>query len=191
MIVIFDIQHQGRQRYDRGAEHNGIDEVAVVQRYVSAALLTLTEAGVECVVLGNDGYADRHRVANNIASQRPDQKVLYLACHYNSGVEPGDYAAFFYDVRSAGGKRAAEVMAQTFAERKSTGAARARAIPAGVADWTANARATINGIYAGPNNISGVCVEPWFIQHLGGVNDKRVTRQGHALAFACMTYGSD
>jgi len=161
LTVFFDIGHggrivNGRFNQDPGAAFQGLREVDLVEAYVSKARSALRAQGVSSVVLSYGPYYQRQAYANSIALKYPEEKFLYLACHVNASDPPGDYALVLHDGRSKKGKALAERIGFMF---------RAKILGTTTEDWTKNAHETIDGIYQGPNNIAGLCFEPFFINH--------------------------
>jgi len=161
MIVFFDIGHGGRVvnghfNQDPGATFESLREVDLVEAYVSKARSVLRAQGVSSVVLSYGPYYQRQAYANSIALKYPEERFLYLACHVNASDPPGDYALLLHDRRSKKGKTLAEAVGAFF---------QAKVLATTTEDWTKNAHETIDGIYSGPNNIAGLCFEPFFINH--------------------------
>ena len=166
-LVIIDVQHgcQHGHMGSKGAYGKGHHERDLTQAYAEAIRFTLLELKHEVVMYPQriSSYADRHKDANTLAKYHAPSKAVYLACHLNAwdgqGDEP-DYSLSMYDERSSNGKRLARSVASslinTSVGKSSVWACRSD-------DWTKNALATINGIYSGPSNISGLCLEPAFI----------------------------
>lgn len=170
-IFVFDRQHFGKPgKSDLGAgvdlDGDGLVESAEMEAnltplYIHPARKLLEDLGHGVFVFDNDWYADRHKRANAIAKANPKQQVAYLACHINAG--KGDYAAFIHDARSRKGLALAEHLAQAFRDQQIRGIKRTL-VREGTPDnaWNRGLN-TIKGIYAGPANIAGVCVEPYFL----------------------------
>lgn len=169
MIVIFDRQHYGKPgKNDQGAgfDLDGDGRIETQERetqltplYYRPAKERLEAMGHKVVILDSGWYSDRHKRANQIALSNPGERVVYLACHVNAG--GGDYAAAIYDARSAGGKRLAEAVTAQLAGLP--GIRRVRAARGTPTNGWKRGYATVKGIYAGPANISGMCLEPYFI----------------------------
>ena len=192
MIVIFDRQHYGKPgKSDLGAgvdlDGDGKVETAEMEAnltplYIHPARRLLEASGHSSYVFDNGWYADRHNRANALAKANPGQQIAYLACHVNAG--RGDYAAFIHDARSRGGAVLANRLAQAFSDLKLAGIKRAL-VREGTPDnaWSRGLN-TVKGIYAGPANIVGVCVEPYFLdrkEHQWLANDVGGERIAEAL----------
>ncbi len=171
MIVIFDRQHHGKPgRNDVGATFD-LDRDGVVETQEMEANITpfyylpakelLEDLGHSVVVFDYGWYKDRHAKANAIALANPGQRVAYLACHVNAGL--GDYAAFIHDSRSAGGKELSEALAYAFRPPTLRGIRRSLVRAGSSSNGWKNGYYTIAGIWDGPSNISGTCLEPFFL----------------------------
>jgi N-acetylmuramoyl-L-alanine amidase len=169
-LVIFDRQHYGKPgRQDLGAvadlDGDGLREAHEAEAnltpvYIAAAVEALHAAGIDTLVIEAGSYADRHRQANAVARARPRSSVVYVACHLNAG--GGSHGLVIHDPRSAGGK----ALAVAVADGLKAGLPELKAVKA--ASWEQGyprAKGTIEGIYAGPGNISGVCFEPFFVDN--------------------------
>jgi len=171
MIVIFDRQHYGKPNQNdlgAGVDLDGDGTVETAEReanltplYYLPAKAALEALGHTVYVLDSGWYSDRHERANQIARDNPDEWVAYLACHINAG--GGDYAVMINDARSGNGKRLAEALAQSISDAKLAGISRSLVRGASADNDWSRAYTTIKGIYSGPGNISGVCVEPYFL----------------------------
>lgn len=172
MTVFFDIGHGGRIvngafNQDPGATFGNVREVDLVEAYVFHARKALRDRKISSVVLSYGPYYQRQAYANSIAEKYPEEQFLYLACHVNASDPPGDYALLLHDGRSKKGKASAEKLGVFL---------KARVLATSTKDWTKNAHETVDGIYDGPNNICGVCFEPFFINHPSSA--ERRTEQG-------------
>lgn len=168
--LILDIGHAGKpspRHYDRGAIHGQRVEADLAEGYVNAAAELARQQGVHVSVLrppaaGWD-YARRHREAIAVAKGTPGIRWLYAQAHLNSAERDARYGLVGYDPRSEGGKAAAGALATALEKHlKPLAIDRARA-EAAEGDWS-RMLGTIEGIWAGPDNLSGVCFEPAFIQ---------------------------
>jgi hypothetical protein len=171
VIVIFDRQHYGKPgKSDLGAgvdlDGDGKVETAEMEAnltplYYLPAKKLLEALGHNVYVFDNGWYSDRHNRANALAKANPNQRVAYLACHINAG--RGDYAAFIHDARSRKGSTLANALADAYTKARITGIKRTL-VREGTPDnaWNRGLN-TIKGIYAGPSNITGVCLEPYFL----------------------------
>jgi hypothetical protein len=171
MIVIFDRQHYGKPNQNdlgAGVDLDGDGTVETAEReanltplYYLPAKAALEALGHTVYVLDSGWYSERHQRADDIARNNPHELVAYLACHINAG--GGDYAVMIHDTRSGGGKRLAEALAQAIADADLPGVSRSLVRGASADNDWSRAFNTIKGIYSGPGNISGVCVEPYFL----------------------------
>ena len=174
MIVIFDRQHYGKPGSASGDRGAGVDldgdgqiesgeqEANLTPLYIQPAKALLTQLGHTVYLLDSGWYSQRHEDAIAIARANPSKRVAYLACHINAG--GGDYAVFLFDSRSSGGAALAGSITDAFASDSDlTGISRSLLRSASATNDWSNAYNTVKGIYAGPTNISGVCVEPYFL----------------------------
>jgi len=201
MIVVFDRQHFGKPSGpDPGAQVDlnndgqfgtGEQEANLTPFYYLAARRILEKLGHSAVVLDNGWYSSRHKKANAIARANPHQRVAYCACHINAGA--GNYAAFIHDERSVGGKRLASVLAGAFADAKISGIRKSITRAGNATNVWKRGYYTIKGIRSGPANISGVCLEPYFLdteahQHL--TTGEGAQTVGEALANGLIRWGA-
>jgi hypothetical protein len=209
--MIFDIQHAGRasKPTDMGAAFDldgdgvrgeaGEREVDLVEGYVAAAVERCRELGIASTVLRSGEYGARHLEAIGIA-KATSGRVAYAACHVNAG--GGSYGLLRPDHRSGGGLALAKSIAGGLAALPEVSAlSRVRLDPlypnggaamragrdtsteALVAWWT-RGWGTIDGIYAGPANLAGVLVEPFFIDspaHRALATPAGLVRVGRAI----------
>lgn len=171
MIVILDRQHYGKPgKSDPGAvfdlDKNGKvetqeQEANLTPRYIMPMVSRLKQMRITTHVLDKGWYPDRHKVAVQIARDNPKHKVAYLACHLNAG--GGTYAAVIHDARSKGGALLAAALATGLEDAHLFGVKTQKIAAASPDNAWKNVYHTISGIYAGPANISGVCVEPYFL----------------------------
>jgi len=177
-VVIIDLQHRGKappNQADVGASRD-IDgdgkigphevETHLVPGYAGPCNEVLFGAGHQVVWFTDGSYSDRHKRAAKIAgSVGPTGRVAYLACHLNAGAEGKlQRALTLYDARSGSGKTLATSIASALnhvdALRRGRGS---HVFAARDSDWTRRPLNTIRGIYSAPSNISGVCLEPLFL----------------------------
>ncbi len=200
MIVIFDRQHFGKPgKADLGAgvdlDGDGVvesqeQEANLTPLYYMAAKQTLEQMGHRVIVLDSGWYQDRHKRANEIAAQNPTQKVAYLACHINAG--KGDYSVMIHDERSANGKRLADSLMRGLERRQISGLKRHLVRSATATNEWKRGFSTISGIFAGPANIAGVCVEPYFLdrpEHAGLSTASGGVLLGDALTVGLLAWG--
>lgn len=193
-LLILDIQHTGKPHArDFGASHD-IDGDGRIECHEREALLTPVYAGAAQVAAESAGhdvkvmlagtYATRQARANAMARGRPNEPVLYVACHLNAG--GGDYGLVLYDARSRMGEAAAGHVVKAMSPYWTPRKVRTLAPQATSRDSTRWPRPyrTIRGVFSGPRNICGICFEPLFIDtHADLVADRRELEQvGRHLA---------
>lgn len=213
MRAILDIQHKGKPgKNDLGAAHD-IDGDGVVEQWEHEANLTpiyaeharaaLVAAGVDVVILDRGAYSTRHKKAAELAEEWTGP-VAYVACHLNMG--GGDYGLVVHDYRSTGGNLLASRLRSSLLKRLrpelrrvingQTGPAERPSNEAHALAWDRMPRYageqhwprawyTIQGIYKGPANLSGVCFEPCFMDSQAELCDPEgegLQRIGDALA---------
>jgi N-acetylmuramoyl-L-alanine amidase len=194
VIVILDRQHAGKPgKEDRGAsvELDGrtVYEVDLTRAYIEAATDLLNAEGHAVYLLEDGWYSARHARACEIARENPDERIAYVACHINAG--GGSYGLVLHDARSRGGHALAEAVADALG---TDNAALDRTLVRAADHEGAWARAmtTIEGIYSGPGNLSGICYEPFFIdseRNRALMTDDGLRAVGNALAVGCMQWG--
>lgn len=172
-VVILDRQHAGKRASpnDAGAAFDfdgdgvkgeqGEREIDLTLLYGEFLATELAAVGVEVVRYGWPGftgdYHERHAAAVKLAKGRPGDRFLYCALHVNAG--GGLYALVEYDERSTKGKAAAEKVAAALdAKLPEVSAGKVNGLKA-----TERGFACIDGIYAGPSNLSAILLEPGFI----------------------------
>lgn len=174
---------------DPGATDGVIREVDLSWAYIGHTRAALQAQGVGCTVLSYGQYSQRHAYACAQA-ERLEGRVAYLACHVNAADPPGSYGAYFYDSRSRLGRGLAESLTKALGSPLGM---TCKPIPAVQGDWTANALSTISGVYQGPSNIAGICLEPFFINqpsHDLYRQDFGLRLLGRSLADALVSWGS-
>ena len=158
-LIIFDRQHKGRTgKYanDLGSTYGTLVETNLTEAYIAAAKARAEAAGVACEVLTTGEYSTRQATARTRA-ETVQGRVLYIACHINAG--KGTYALVEYDDRSGNGKKAATAMAAAMdAGLSQVTSGRAEGLSSGDRGFVC-----LSGIYSGPANLSGILVEPGFI----------------------------
>lgn len=181
-ILIIDRQH-GEKRpgsFDPGCQAivdgTRIIETQLTEEYGTAIEKAASAAGHQVVWLRSGSYYHRQQEANQMARDAKGEKVLYLALHVNAG--GGTYALAMHDRRSRAGRAAAEAMAAAMEPLE--GISRSKVIGCDDIGWTRRAYYCIKGIYQGPANISGVLLEPFFIDSKGGAHDRYRTSKGLA-----------
>jgi hypothetical protein len=211
MIAILDIQHAGKPgKNDLGASHDlngdglisqGEREAELTPIYAERAREVLEAAGVTVIIERSGAYSSRHKRAAKVAAGH-DGPVAYVACHLNAG--GGDYGLAIADFRSDGGQRLARALSVELAKQFSrpevgrqirgvTGPKKNPGYPHALT-WDRMPRhegaqmwprpwGTIAGIYDGPENLSGVCFEPLFIDsHAHLIDCVGLRRVGDSLA---------
>lgn len=214
--LILDIQHTGRKSRpgDLGAAYDldsdghpgepGEREVDLVRGYVTAAYAYANDRDLHGVVLTEGEYGTRHERAIKIAHENPGIRWAYLACHTNAG--GGRYALIRPDYRSKGGLAApvgislgalpeiAQVRYDPLYPIAMAAKANRRDVSTAdkVAWWT-RGWSCIDGIYAGPSNLCGVLVEPFFgdsTAHKPLTTPEGLARVGRALVDGVIAWGS-
>jgi N-acetylmuramoyl-L-alanine amidase len=158
VIAILDRQHKGRlsKPLDRGAACGLLRETDLTDAYIAAAKGCLESAGATVHVLDTGEYGDRHRAAIAIAKAHPTTPCAYIACHVNAG--KGTYALVEYDARSAGGRSLASDLNDWLVALPGITKGKTFPMTPATRGW-----ACIDGIYAGPSNLSAALLEPGFI----------------------------
>jgi hypothetical protein len=217
MLAIFDIQHAGKPgKRDLGASHDldgdGLveaneHEARLTPLYVKGARAMLEPSGVRVEVLEDGAYSTRHRRAAELAKEHGGP-VAYVACHLNAG--GGDYGLVCYDYRSGNGSTLATELARKLRKRLAehgvrrvlTGATAPAKRPSGSlgvrwdllpkyngATLWPRPYSTIQGIYKGPANLSGVCFEPVFMDsHAHVLDEAGLELLGRCLASGLLSY---
>lgn len=186
MRAILDRQHLGKPSKpgDHGAVHGALRETDLTEGYIAAAAETLRAAGVEVLVLTEGEYADRHRQA--IAWARTlAERCAYVACHVNAG--GGRYALAEYDGRSKAGAKLAAALSDACASLPGISAGKVVPLAAGERGWIC-----IDGIYAGPGQLSGAIFEPGFIDapaHAALWTSEGLRLVGQTLAAGVLAWG--
>lgn len=163
--VIVDLGHLGKpSRLDPGVvadldgdgitAESGEREIDVTADVLMRTLVILVPAGVRAAGWGE--YAQRHRRAAQIARDAPGVAHLYLQLHCDI---PGAMRRALYDSRSTLGRVAAQRF--SIADFEPTAASPTNA-------WS-RAHYCIAGIYAGPANICGLCVELGALENVAAV----------------------
>jgi|688.fasta_scaffold363157_2 hypothetical protein len=213
--LLFDIQHAGRpdKPADMGAAfdldgdgvtgENGEREVDLVRAYVAAAATCARSHGHRVTVLEAGTYGQRHAEAVRIAGADPMARCVYLACHTNAG--GGTYGLLRPDYRSNGGLAVAERLAAglrrlpalsrvridpLYPDAATAGKAGRDVSNAGQIGWWTRGWGCIDGIYAGPANLSAVLVEPFFIDapaHRPLMTPAGLATVGQAIVRGCAT----
>ena len=93
-----------------------------------------------------------------------------------------------HDAKSKGGRAAAEVLAK--AMEPLDGISSSKVVGCETVGWTRRAFYCIKGIWKGPANISGVLLEPFFIDSKLGVHDRYRTSEGLAELGAAIGAGA-
>lgn len=215
--LILSIDHTGRPSRpgDMGAAYdldgdgvkgeNGEREVDLVLAYVAVARKYAESKGIRTVVLDDGEYGARHITAIAKAREFPTIRWAYLACHVNAG--GGTYGLIRPDHRSHGGAALALSLALNLRapeiDRVRTDplypgantakmAGRDVSTPDKVGWWT-RGWSCIDGIYAGPANLAGVLVEPFFLdspEHRPLTTPEGLTRIGRLLVDGVAAWGA-
>lgn len=174
-MLILDIQHIGKPNNPRDVgAHVDIDgngmkdaweaEAALTPIYAYAAAAAAESLGHVAIVVNQGHYWQRHNAANALAASRKGKgKVLYVACHLNAG--GGNYGLVLHDSRSKLGASAAAAVVEGCRpawDRLGVRVLAPQQTSDGHPQWP-RAYQTIDGIYAGPANIAGICFEPLFV----------------------------
>jgi len=197
--LIIDIQHAGRKSRpnDLGASAD-LDGDGTIEVHEHEAKLTpiygmfaRTKAeagGVQVLWLEGGEYDWRHKAAIECAKAQPDRRWLYVACHLNAG--RGDYGLVIADARSKGGQSAARHVADALDALPELRRVVVGTTAAEGSDWP-RAWSTIDGIFAGPANLSGICFEPCFIdrpEHRPLLTAEGLERIGAALVDGALAW---
>jgi len=181
MGCIADHQHRGKpsRPSDRGAAHDldGNEKVEsheteahLVEGYIAVLSQFLAVRGEPFALIANGSYESRHARAAALADLVPEDRWAYLACHINASDPPGGYGAVFYDARSEGSRELAECIAEELTvecpelQKVVVSPCAKRGSPRDGQHWY-RAFSTLRGIWEGPSNLSGVCLEPGFINN--------------------------
>jgi len=199
MLVILDRQHgyKAGDQWIAGAcadiDGDGVledweQEARLTYRYIQYAAEYLIGKGHSVLIIDSGRYPTRHGQANARA-RLEDDRVAYVACHLNAG--GGDYSLVLYDERSRGG----ETLARAIQKHTETIVAdyNKRKIRSCTTEAWKNGYYTIKGIYHGPNNLSGVCYEPLFMDNVEHQKllqtEEGIKAIGIALADGCLAWG--
>jgi hypothetical protein len=201
--LIIDIQHAGRASRpgDLGASAD-LDgdgkiepeefEARLTPIYGMSARAKAEAGGVQVLWLEGGEYGWRHKAAIECAKAQPDRRWLYVACHLNAG--GGNYGLVIADARSKAGQSAARHVADALGALPELREPRGRVVTGTTAaEGSAWPRAwsTIDGIFAGPANLSGICFEPCFIdrlEHRPLLTAEGLERIGAALVAGAMAW---
>ena len=196
-VAIFDLQHRGKpppNHTDTGAGYDldgdGVigaheTEAALVPGYLGPAGEHLVEIGHRTVWFTSGSYSDRHRRAVQLAKQvGPTGRVAYLAAHLNAGADGKlQRALTLHDARSSSGKVLALSIASALNQVDAIARGRgSHVFAARDSDWTRRPLNTIRGVYAGPAWLSGVCLEPLFVDAFPPPTGELLELVGRALA---------
>lgn len=167
MVIFLDRQHTGKpaRPTDRGASHDldGDGTVAVHEMevywsgYLGLMLETrLVQEGHTVIPISDGSYSDRHTRVNEYSARFPDDRLIYLALHFNAG--GGSYCSMFYHHQSSKGQYLADCINEGL-EQYIPQVSAFKSIPATSEDWTKNAFYTIRGV----GRPVAICMEPLFI----------------------------
>ena len=201
-VVIFDRQHYGKPTGgDLGAaydlDHDGTvedheREANLTPRYYLPAKKLLEEQGHTVYVLDQGWYSARHREARRLAILHAYQRCVYVACHVNAGASGSNrpYSLVISDERSRYGRHIAAEVSSAIRDAEIPGLDRCITREGTPTEWT-NGLNTIKGIYEGPNNIAGICFEPYFLdnhRHHYASTEEGSERIGAAMAAGLHEY---
>lgn len=216
--LILDTQHTGRASKpgDIGAAYDldgdghpgepGEREVDLVRGYVAAAFDHARTRKIPVHEFREGEYGERHEWAVDIARKNPGIRWAYLACHTNAG--GGRYALVRPDYRSEGGERLAVTIVDALKSLPEITLRRVEPLyptamaakrderdvsTADKAAWWTRGWSCIDGIYAGPANLCGVLVEPFFgdsAAHKPLTTPEGLARIGRALVDGVIAWGS-
>lgn len=204
--LILDTGHVGKpspNERDRGAvlklPHGDLVEADLVVGYLAAAEEAAAGAGVIVEVIAPPtlgwSYDRRHRQAIAIARAQPAVRWLYVQGHVNSAERDARYGLVGHDPRSSAGAAAAVAVAAALREALVPAVVTRVRVEAAVAGgpWS-RMLTTIDGVYEGPDNLCGICLEPLFIQSTflaAEAGRAAVLRQiGHALVAGVVAWGA-
>ena len=165
-FAILDRQHYGKGGHheDWGAQAD-LDRDGMVEAwereaqltpvYIAHALRQLAQHGIGARQFERGNYGERHRQAVDLA-QVWRGTTAYCACHLNAG--GGDYALVGYDRRSPAGQALAACIAAQWRKLPVVSRCVVRPYDSTMRGWSC-----IDGIYAGPEWLSGVLLEPLFL----------------------------
>lgn len=175
-VVYLDVGHGdkgersklGAPIVDPGACFGGLTERDVATAYAHQAREVLLEAGVEVVTVGDGPYTTRHARVCADHERRGRPSAAYLQCHVNAGLAAAGKAGkqrgeVLHDARSQAGAALARCVADAVAGRLHTAAAR------GLASGD-RGHVCIAGIWRGAATLTGVVVEPYFIDGPRGLD---------------------
>jgi len=198
MVVILHRQHS-ESSTGAAVDLDGDGVLATWEReyhltpiYLDAMASVLAAHGVEVLRCEGRPYSTWHEWACQEAAARPGVPVAYCAAHLNSVPGGQSLSWMFYDRRSHGGQRLAEHITETMTEAGFCTRAPAAAYDDRTdsdAPWLYNPLYTIRGIYSGPANLSGVCLEPDTVQHLATLGSQQAITRRLAHLGAVMAHG--
>ena len=169
-----------------GAKHENKLEVLYIPHYIQAMTGVFLKKGIHCMVDGVGPYSRRHLQAIEYSPRFT--RVAYLSCHLNYfPVDKRQRPLFLYDYRSSGGRRLAasvvNAVAETWSEPRP---------PISMAchpgDWTRNAFGCVDGVYAGPSNISAICCEPLAMNGTPNLTIATVKNIGRRMAHGVVSW---
>jgi len=161
-MIYIDIQHIGKPHRPKDMGAGFGDDPWQTEAYWTTLYafhmeMRLRELGYSVMRLCDGRYSDRHERVNRYEADYPQEgPSIFIACHLNAG--GGSYGAMFYDHRSSLGPRLASAIAS---KMDLPGISAVKALPAGPADWTSNAYATIKDV----RRPVSICAEPLFLDN--------------------------
>jgi hypothetical protein len=172
---IFDIQHRGKPSnptdMGAGVDIDGDKKVSVWEMEAErtttlASFLTQVSSG-KTIVLATGNYSDRHLLASRIAKKDPINMYIYLAAHMNAGKTSAPYYGLIgHDSRSGNGSKFADFLKKCWAGKNIVTDVRTLPVSSKDTDYKKNVFNTIAGIWSGPSNLAGVCLELAFLEDL-------------------------
>lgn len=197
--LLFDIQHFGKpDQQDMGAsfDKNKNKKIEIYEQEAYFTSLLASELSLECyvhgitfILLNNGIYSSRHRVAVDIAKMAPSEFFLYCAGHMNAGKHSAPYYGLVgHDARSANGRTLATLIASEWSKKEIVSDTRVLAVSPNDTDYKKNVHNTITGIYNGPGNISGVCLELAFLEDTQALTLESIRKMAKSIVSAFIKF---
>lgn len=173
--LILDIQHFGKpDQSDMGASFDA-NKDGKISQFEQEAYFTSVLAGlitrvaykkkINVIILNSGAYSARHADANKIALENMEDQFFYMAMHFNAGKKsPPFYGLIGYDARSTNGANLANELKIQWGAKAIVSDVRTLGVLPTSTEYMKNIHNTIAGIYNGPNNIRGVCLELAFLE---------------------------
>lgn len=194
--IILDVQHIGKPgKEDFGASAD-MDKDGKIKLYETEAEYTrrLTQHvstkafryGLNTIVFSYGNYSKRHEIANNIAKTNPDDRFFYFALHFNAPLTSGFYGLVAHDSRSSVGKALADSFSNKLVQFfPHLTKCKVEAVGPFSTEYQKNLWNTFAGIYKGPNNICGVCIEPSFVADSTVLSDAGLDALAECIIESC------